>query len=209
MIRVLLVDDHDIVRLGLRTYLSGLPEFAIVGEATNGKEAVQAAMALHPDVILMDLLMPVMSGVEAIRALRGDGCESHIVALTSSVEDKTVLEAIRAGASSYVLKTTTAAELADVLRRAAQGQSTLDPQVQRTVMGGLRSPATDEPWQELTEREQDVLRAIAKGQNNQEIADSLGIAIKTVKTHVGNIFAKLDVQDRTQAAIYAIRNGLD
>lgn len=120
-----------------------------------------------------------------------------------------MLEAIRAGASSYVLKTTTAGELAEVLRRAAAGQSTLDPQVQRTVLGGLQSAGSNEPWQELTEREQDVLRAIAKGQSNQEIADSLGIAVKTVKTHISNIFVKLDVQDRTQAAIYAIRHGLD
>lgn len=208
MIRVLLVDDHDIVRLGLRTYLGTIADIEIVGEARNGVEAVKLGCELQPDVILMDLLMPVMPGVEAIRQLRSAGCISHIVVLTSSIDDAMVIEAVRAGASSYVLKTSTASQLATAIQRAAHGEPTLDAQVQKTLLGQMQTSVKPEPWQELTEREQEVLRALATGQSNQEIATTLGIAVKTVKTHVGNIFVKLDVQDRTQAAIYAIRKGL-
>lgn len=208
MIRVLLVDDHDIVRLGLRTYLRTVGGIDIVGEARDGQEAVQKGCELAPDVILMDLLMPVMSGVEAIRALKAAGCQSHIVVLTSSIDDAMVVDAVRAGASSYVLKTSTASQLAAVIERAALGEPTLDAQVQKTLLGQMHASTQMEPWQELTEREREVLQALATGQSNQEIAMTLGIAVKTVKTHVGNVFVKLDVQDRTQAAIYAIRKGL-
>lgn len=207
MIRVLLVDDHDIVRLGLRTYLNTLDAFEVVGEARDGEEAVALGCNLHPDVILMDLFMPVKSGVEAIRELRQRGCKSHIVALTSSVDDRIALEALRSGASSYVLKTSTANELAVVIERAARGEATLDATAQKALLGEVRTQAKSEPWETLTTREQDVLRLVAIGQNNQEIANTLHISVKTVKTHIGNILMKLDVQDRTQAAIYAIRKG--
>lgn len=208
MIRVLIVDDHDIVRFGLKSYLETVEDIEVVGEAENGQIAVELAQTLDPDVILMDLIMPVKSGVEAIQALKASGCESRVVVLTSSVDDKSVLEAVQAGALSYVLKTSTAKQLAYVIQQAAAGEPALDAQVQKALLGQMQGPTKAELWQELTDRELEVLQAIAKGQSNQEIADGLGIGIKTVKTHVSNIFIKLDVQDRTQAAIYAIRHQL-
>ncbi|WAH37788.1 response regulator [Alicyclobacillus dauci] len=208
MIRVLLVDDHDIVRLGLSTYLETVDDIEVVGEASNGQMAVDLARRLQPDVILMDLLMPVKSGVEAIRELSASGCTSRIVVLTSTVDDKSVLEAVRAGALSYILKTSPPHELTTVIRQASQGLPTLDSKAQKTLMGQVQAQNERELWQDLTDRELDVLRAIGTGKNNQEIADSLGIGIKTVKTHVSNVLLKLCVQDRTQAAIYAIRKEL-
>lgn len=181
----------------------------IVGEAANGEEAVQLANVHHPDVILMDLLMPVMSGIEATVAIKDLHLLTEIVILTSSLDDERMVQAIRAGALSYILKTTPAEQVADVVRSAARHQSVLDPQVQQRLIGELRGNQTVKPWEELTERERDVLRAIAAGKSNQEIADDLGIGVKTVKTHVSNIFLKLEVLDRTQAAIYAIRHHLD
>lgn len=209
MIRVLIADDHPLVRLGMRSYLETEEDIDIVGEATNGQEALDLTRAYQPDVILMDLLMPVMNGIEATAAVRSLGLQTEVVILTSSLDDERMVQALRAGALSYILKTTPAEEVADVLRRAARHESVLDPQVQRTLVGELRHPAAPKPWDDLTDRERDVLRGIASGKNNQEIADELGIGIKTVKTHVSNIFLKLDVLDRTQAAIYAIRNHLD
>ncbi|MFD1674473.1 response regulator [Alicyclobacillus fodiniaquatilis] len=208
MIRVLIVDDHDIVRLGLTSYLETIADIEVVGEAANGEMAVQMAMQLQADVILMDLFMPIMSGVEAIIELKRRGCSSQIVVLTSSVEERLVLDAVRAGALSYILKTSTAEQVGTVIRQAASGQPNLDAQVQKALIGQMQGQTQSALWEELTERELQVLRAIATGQNNQEIADSLGIGIKTVKTHVSNIFIKLEVQDRTQAAIYAIRHQL-
>lgn len=208
MIRVLIVDDHDIVRLGLTSYLETIADIEVVGEAANGEMAVQMAMQVQADVILMDLFMPIMSGVEAIIELKRRGCSSQIVVLTSSVEDRLVLDAVRAGALSYILKTSTAEQVGTVIRQAASGQPNLDAQVQKALIGQMQGQTQSALWEELTERELQVLRAIATGQNNQEIADSLGIGIKTVKTHVSNIFIKLEVQDRTQAAIYAIRHQL-
>jgi two-component system, NarL family, response regulator LiaR len=207
MIRVLVVDDHDIVRFGISSFLETMPDITVIGEASNGQEAVVKALELSPDVILMDLLMPIKSGVEALAALQEAKSTSRVVVLTSSVDDKSVLDAVRAGALSYVLKTTSAAKLADIIRRAAAGEPTLDADVQKIILGQVKGtkPAL---WTELTDRELAVLRLIATGYSNQEIADALGIGIKTVKTHVSNIFIKLDVQDRTQAAIYAIRHQL-
>lgn len=208
MIRVLIVDDHELVRMGLSSYLDTMEDIEVVGEARNGEEAVQMGLSLAPDVILMDLLMPGKSGIEVIVDLQEAGAQSKVVVLTSSVVDKHVLEAVRAGALSYVLKTSSASQVAAAVRKAAQGEAVLDDLVQRSIVGHLHSGQRQELWEELTQRELDVLEALATGKNNQEIADALGIGIKTVKTHISSIFIKLEVQDRTQAAIYAIRHHL-
>lgn len=209
MIRVLIADDHEIVRMGLAGYLDTEPDMEVVGQAQNGEAAVQLALDLKPDVILMDLLMPVMSGIDATRALQAQQSASRVVVLTSSVDDRQVLEAVRAGATSYLLKTSTARQVLDAIRRASVGESVLDAHVQKQLVGQLQAKAEPELWRDLTDRELDVLKALSTGKNNQEIADALKIGVKTVKTHVSNLFIKLGVQDRTQAAIYAIRHGLD
>ncbi len=208
MIRVLIVDDHEVVRMGLSSYLETMEDIKVVGAANNGTEAVKLACALVPDVILMDLLMPEKSGIEAIRDLQAMGSSSKIIVLTSSVEDNQVLEAVRAGALSYLLKTCSASQVAQAVHKAAQGESVLDPVVQQSLVNHLHAEETTELWEQLTERELEVLKALATGKSNQEIADDLEIGIKTVKTHVSSIFSKLAVQDRTQAAIYAIRHHL-
>ncbi|MCL6445919.1 MAG: response regulator transcription factor [Alicyclobacillus sp.] len=209
MIRVLIVDDHEVVRMGLRAYLDTEADIEVVGEAANGETAVRLAQTLQPDVILMDLLMPDISGIEATNRLKRAGVAAKIIMLTSSVDDEQMILAIRAGALSYLLKTSPAADVVDAIRQAAAGRSVLDPQVQQRLVGGLQADAGTKPWEELTDRERDVLKGIASGKNNQEIADHLGIGVKTVKTHVSNILLKLGVMDRTQAAIYAIRHHLD
>lgn len=209
MIRVLLVDDHQVVRLGLRSYLETDGGVQVIGEAENGQKAVEQAVELQPDVILMDLLMPVMSGIEAIEEISRRGVTTRIVVLTSSLDDEKMVHALKAGAVGYILKTSPAPRVLEAIQLAAKGDSVLDAQVQERVLGQLRKPTQEPLWKDLTERELEVLRGIARGKSNQEIADWLGIGIKTVKTHVSNIFLKLDVMDRTQAAIYAIRNELD
>lgn len=208
-IRVMIADDHPLVRLGMRSYLETQVDIDVVGEAVDGQHAVELAMTLKPDVILMDLLMPLMSGIEATQAIKASPVASEIVILTSSLDDERMVQALRAGALSYILKTTSADEVGETLRSAARHQSVLDPQVQQRLIGELRGAVGTKPWEDLTERERGVLKEIAAGKSNQEIADDLGIGIKTVKTHVSNIFLKIDVLDRTQAAIYAIRNHLD
>lgn len=208
MIRVLIADDHAFVRLGLSTYLQTVGDMEVVGEAEHGHRAVELGLSLKPDVILMDLLMPGISGVEAIRELAEGGCTSRIVVLTSSVDDGMVLAAIRAGAFSYILKTSSAEQLAQAIRQAVLGYPTFDGPVQRVLLGHVQGDANEQPLADLTDREMDVLKGIASGKSNQEIAEALGIGIKTVKTHVSNILMKLDVQDRTQAAIYAIRHNV-
>lgn len=208
MIRVLIVDDHELVRMGLSSYLETMDDIEVVGEAENGREAVELALELTPDVILMDLLMPEKSGVEAIAELQSAGSASKVVVLTSSLEDKQVLEAVRAGALSYLLKTSSAGQVAEAVRKGARGESVLDNLVQKSLVNHFHSGHQPELWKQLTERELDVLKALATGKNNQEIADALRIGVKTVKTHISSIFIKLEVQDRTQAAIYAIRHNL-
>ncbi|WDL99044.1 response regulator [Alicyclobacillus sp. ALC3] len=211
MIRVLIADDHEIVRLGLRGYLETEDDIEVVAVAGDGDEAVRQVQALdlEPDVILMDLLMPRVNGIEATRQLNAAGCSSRVVVLTSSTDDTQVVEALRAGALSYLLKTSTARQVVEAVRRAANGESVLDAQVQKSLVGHLQTRPEREAWQDLTDRELDVLRGLAAGRSNQEIADSLQIGVKTVKTHVSNVFIKLGVEDRTQAAIYAVRHGLD
>ena len=204
-INVLLVDDHSVVRQGLRMFLSLDPDLEVVGEAANGKEAIQAAHQFKPNVILMDLLMPVMDGVSAIEILRKELPEIEIIALTSILEDEKVVGAIRAGAIGYLLKDTQADDLNRAIKAAAAGQVQLSPQAAARLVREVRAPESPET---LTERETDVLRLLAKGYSNKEIAQELIIGEKTVKTHVSNILAKLNVPSRTQAALYAVRIGL-
>jgi DNA-binding NarL/FixJ family response regulator len=204
-IRILLADDHSVVRQGLRMFLALDPELEVVGEAANGREAVQAARELHPDVVLMDLLMPVMDGIAAIGAIRAELTDVEVIALTSVLEDEKVVGAVRAGAIGYLLKDTESDELCRAIKAAAAGQVQLSPGAAARLMREVRLPESPET---LTERETDVLRLMAQGLANKEIARHLVIGEKTVKTHVSNILAKLGVPSRTQAALYAVRIGL-
>lgn len=204
-IRLLLVDDHSVVRQGLWMFLALDPELAVVGEAVNGAEAVRLAHELQPDVILMDLLMPVMDGITAIGILRRELPEIEIIALTSVLEDDAVIGAVRAGVTGYLLKDTEADELCRAIKAAAAGQVQLSPAAAARLMREIRAPESPET---LTERETDVLRLLADGLSNKEIAHQLVIGEKTVKSHVSSILAKLGVPSRTQAALYAARIGL-
>jgi two-component system, NarL family, response regulator LiaR len=204
-IRVLIADDHEVVRHGLRNFLDFDPELEVVGEANDGAEAVRLAHALQPDVVLMDLLMPVMDGLTATRTIRQELPDVEVVALTSVLEDSSVLEAIRAGAIGYLLKTTRLAELQRAIRSAAEGQVQLSPPAAALLVREVRAP---EPTETLTDREAAILRLVARGRANKEIAHNLTIAEKTVKSHVSSILAKLGLQSRTQAALYAVRIGL-
>jgi NarL family two-component system response regulator LiaR len=204
-ISILIVDDHGVVRQGLRMYLALDPELEVVGEAANGAEALRQARKLKPDVVLMDLLMPVMDGVAAIEAIRRELPEVEVIALTSVLEDSAVYGAMRAGAIGYLLKDTQASELCQAIKAAAAGQVQLSPSVAARLLREVRAPEEPEP---LTEREMEVLQQLALGRSNKEIASALFIAEKTVRTHVSNILAKLGVASRTQAALHAVRIGL-
>lgn len=204
-VRVLIVDDHTVVRQGLRMFLSLDPDIEIVAEASDGREALHKARAFDPDVVLMDLLMPVMSGVEAIEALRTEMPDIEVVAVTSVLEDELVIRAVQAGATGYLLKDTDADELSRTIHAAAAGEVRLAPQVAARLVREVRAPDRPQP---LTDRETDVLRLLAAGCSNREIARTLIIGEKTVKTHVSRILAKLGVQSRTQAALHAVRSGL-
>jgi DNA-binding NarL/FixJ family response regulator len=204
-IRILIADDHQVVRHGLRMFLALDSELEVVGEATNGQEAVQMAKELHPDVVLMDLLMPVMDGITATGVIHTEVPDTEVLALTSVLEDASVTGAVRAGAVGYLLKNTQADELCRAIKAAAAGQVYLTPEAAARLMREVRAPESPET---LTEREVDVLRLLAEGYANKEIARDLGIGEKTVKTHVSNILAKLGVQSRTQAALYAVHIGL-
>jgi DNA-binding NarL/FixJ family response regulator len=204
-IRTLIVDDHSIVRQGLQMFLGADPEIEIVGEARDGAEALRMARQLRPDVVLMDLLMPVMDGIAATAAIRRELPDTEVVALTSVLEDASVIEAVRVGAIGYLLKDTEACELRRAIKAAAAGQVQLSP---KAAMRLMREVASPEHPQSLTERETDVLRLLAQGQSNKEIAHDLNIGEQTVKTHVGHILNKLGVSSRTQAALHAVRIGL-
>jgi len=223
-IKVLIVDDHAVVRQGLRTFLelqddvssddpSALP-IQVVGEAANGAEAVKLARNLRPDVVLLDLVMPGMDGLEATPKIIADSPHSRVIILTSFGEEDRVFPAIRAGAQGYLLKDIAPDDLVQAVRAAHLGQVQLHPDIARTLMLAVaareESPSSQpaEPFEELTERELEVLRLIAGGFNNREIAEKLVISTKTVKTHVSSILGKLHLEDRTQAAIYALRHGL-
>ncbi len=204
-IRILIADDHSVVRQGLRMFLRGDPELEVVGEAQNGAEALRLARQLQPDVVLMDLLMPVMDGIAATVAMRQELPDTEVLALTSVLEDTLVVGAVRAGAIGYLLKDTNAPELCRAIKAAAAGQVQLTPKAAALLMQAINAPKNPEA---LTERETEVLRLVAQGQANKQIAASLYIAEKTVKIHVSNILSKLGVQSRTQATLYAIRVGL-
>src|SRR5438045_2870319 len=205
MIRVLIADDHSIVREGLRMFLGRDPELTVVGEAVDGAEAVELARQLRPDVVLMDLLMPVMDGVAATVAIRSELPETEVIALTSVLESASVVGAVRAGAIGYLLKDIQASELRRAIKAAATGQVQLSPQASAYLMREVRLPESPEP---LTERETEVLRLLAQGQSNKEIARTLQIVEDTVKVHIRHILAKLGVQSRTQAVLHAMHFGL-
>ncbi len=204
-IRVLIADDHSVVRQGLRMFLGSDLEIEIVGEARDGAEALRLSRQHRPDVVLMDLLMPVMSGIAATALIRRELPDTEVVALTSVLEDASVVEAVRAGAIGYLLKDTEAPELRRAIKAAAAGQVQLSPQAAARLIHEVVTPGYR---QSLTERETDVLRLLAQGQSNKEIARSLSIGEQTVKTHVAHILSKLDMSSRTQAALYAIQVGL-
>ena len=204
-IRILIADDHSVVRQGLRMFLALDNELEVVGEAENGARAIEMAQELQPDVVLMDLLMPVMDGLAATAAIRQHLPETEVIALTSVLEDASVVGAVKAGAIGYLLKDTHADELCRAIKAAAAGQVQLSPEAAARLVRAVRAPENPEA---LTERETDVLRLLAQGKANKEIAAALSIGEKTVKTHVSNILMKLGVQSRTQAALYAAQTGL-
>lgn len=208
MIKVLLVDDHEMVRLGVSAYLSIQEDMEVVGEAENGKIGYEKALSLRPDVILMDLVMEVMDGIAATKAILKDWPEAKILIVTSFIDDEKVYPAIEAGAAGYLLKTSSAQEIADAIRATMRGERVLEPEVTSKMLEHLAQKNQPVLHEELTNREREILLLIAKGHSNQEIADELFITLKTVKTHVSNILAKLEVEDRTQAAIYAFKHHL-
>ncbi len=204
-IRIVIADDHAVVRQGLRMFLEDDAEFTIVAEAQNGSEALELARLHKPDVVLMDLLMPVMDGITAIGHIRRELPDTEVVALTSVLEDASVVGAVRAGAIGYLLKDTQGEELVRAIKAAANGQVQLSAQAAARLVREVRAPDSPET---LTERETDVLRLLAQGKANKEIARALFIGENTVKTHVSSILVKLGVQSRTQAALYARQIGL-
>ncbi len=204
-IRVLIVDDHGVVRRGLRMFLEDDPELEIAGEARDGAEAVTQAQTLKPDVVLMDLLMPGMDGITATGIIRGELPDTEVIALTSVLEDAAVVGAVNAGAIGYLLKDTRSEELCRAIKAAAAGQVQLAPGAAARLAHEVRGPESPE---RLTERETDVLRLLAVGKANREIAADLAIGENTVRTHVSSILAKLGMRSRTQAALYAAQIGL-
>ncbi|NEW09831.1 response regulator transcription factor [Paenibacillus sp. SYP-B3998] len=208
-ITVLLVDDHEMVRIGLAAVLGTEDGIEVIGEASNGLDGIRLAQEYRPDVVLMDLVMEGMDGIETTRKLLQLYPDCKVIVLTSFLDDEKMYPVIEAGAFSYLLKTSRASEIAQAIRAAAKGQSILESQVASKIMNRFRQPKpAAEPHEELTDREMEVLRLIAKGKSNQELADDLFIGVKTVKFHVTNVLAKLGVEDRTQAAIYAFKHGL-
>ncbi|HDH09945.1 MAG TPA: response regulator transcription factor [Chloroflexi bacterium] len=208
-IRILIADDHAIVRKGIRALLATEADIEVVGEAADGKEAVEKAERLHPDVILMDLVMPGMDGIEATRRITTRQPEIRILVLTSFAEDEKVFPALKAGALGYLLKDAGPEELVRAIRQVYCGESSLHPAIARKVLQELSRPPEQPPTPEpLTERELEVLRLIAKGKSNREIAEELVISEATVRTHVSNILGKLQLASRTQAALYALREGI-
>ncbi|MGJ7919148.1 response regulator transcription factor [Neobacillus sp. LXY-4] len=208
MIKVVFVDDHEMVRIGVCSYLSAQPDIEVIGEADNGKTGAELALSLRPDVILMDLVMKEMDGIEATEKIIESWPEAKIIIVTSFLDDEKVYPALEAGATSYMLKTSKASEIANAVRDTYHGKSVLEPEVTGKMMLKMRQKQTLLPHEELTGREMEILLLMAEGKTNQEIADELFIALKTVKTHVSNILSKLDVQDRTQAVIYAFKHSL-
>lgn len=208
MIKVLLIDDHEMVRLGVSSYLSIQSDIKVVGEAANGLDGYKRALELKPDVILMDLVMDVMDGIESTKKILKEWPEAKIIIVTSFIDDEKVYPAIEAGAAGYLLKTSSAKDIANAVRSAFAGNKVLEPEVTNKMMERLTQPKKHTLHEDLTNREKEILLLISEGKSNQEIADDLFITLKTVKTHVSNILSKLDVEDRTQAAIYAFKHGI-
>lgn len=207
---ILIVDDHEVVRKGIRAYLETLSEFQVVGEAISGEEAVLMVGELIPDIVLLDLIMPGMDGVEATRRIKQVSPRTQVVVLTSYHEDIHIFPALKAGAIAYILKDMKMEKLVEVLHRALQGEVTLHPRVAMRVLQNIRGEDSDDQplFTDLTDREQDVLKLIANGLTNSQIAEKLYISENTVKGHVSNILSKLHLADRTQVAVYAWQRGI-
>jgi DNA-binding NarL/FixJ family response regulator len=207
-IRVFLADDHPVVRQGLRTFLESRPGIEVVGEAGDGDEVVTEVERLHPDVVLMDVVMPGGGGIAAIRRIRERVPETRVVVLTSFASDDQVIPAVQAGAAGYLLKDVEPSQLEAAIRLAREGEALLDPQIAGRVMEEVARPTPGGDLASLTPREREVLELLGRGLSNRELADTLVVSEKTVKTHVSNILMKLGVHDRTQAALLAVRAGL-
>ena len=205
-IRVMLVDDHNVVRSGLAAFLRAYDDLQLIGEARNGQEAVSLCKRETPDVILMDLMMPEMDGIAATRAILAAHPQVKVIAMTSFEQEELVQGVLAAGAISYLLKNVTADELAKAIRDAASGRSTLAPEAARVLVQATRP--TEQPWGDLTERERDVLNLVVQGRSNQQIAEAMVISIATVKAHVSSILSKLGVSSRAEAIAYAIKHKL-
>ncbi|UJL45227.1 response regulator transcription factor [Virgibacillus sp. NKC19-16] len=208
MIKILFADDHEMVRIGVSSYLSAQPDMEVVAEADDGGPAVEKALELKPDIILMDLVMKEMDGIEATSQIIAQWPEAKIIIVTSFLDDEKVYPALEAGATSYMLKTSKASEIAKAVRATYEGQSILEPEVTGKIMNRMREKPAENLHDQLTDREMEILLLVAQGKSNQDIADELFIALKTVKVHVSNILGKLEVQDRTQAVIYAFKHEL-
>ncbi len=208
-VTILIVDDHEVVRNGIRAYLDTLKEFQVVGEAASGEEAIKLVKELIPDVVLMDLIMPGMDGIDTTREVKKISPRTQVVVLTSYHEDEHIFPALKAGAISYVLKDMKMEKLAEAIQRAVNNEVTLHPLVAARVLRNLRGDSEEESfYADLTDREQDVLRLIANGLSNSQIAEQLVISENTVKGHVSNILSKLHLADRTQVAVYAWQKGI-
>ena len=208
MIKVLLVDDHEMVRLGVSAYLSVQEDIEVIAQAENGKVGVEKALELKPDIILMDLVMPEMDGIEATKEILSKWKEAKIIIVTSFIDDEKVYPAISAGAKSYLLKTSSASEIAQAIRDTYRGEGVFEKEVSEKLEHRHEVEEEFRLFEDLTSREKEVLLLIAQGKSNQEIADECFITLKTVKTHVSNILSKLQVEDRTQATIYAFKHHL-
>ncbi|HFI0462951.1 TPA: response regulator [Streptococcus suis] len=208
MIKVLVVDDHEMVRLGITSYLMVQEDIEVIAEAENGLQGFQKAVELRPDVILMDLVMDVMDGIEATKQIIQSWPQAKIIILTSFLDDEKVLPAMSSGASGYLLKTSAASEIADAIRKIYQGNQVIEAKVTNKLLEQQFKESQTQLHDDLTSRELEVLLLIAQGKSNQEIAEALFITLKTVKTHVSNILSKLAVEDRTQATIYAFKHDL-
>ncbi len=213
MVRLLLCDDHAMFRQGLRSILETEEDFRIIGEASTGREAVRYALETRPDVVLMDIQMPELDGVAATKAVLAERPEAKVIILTMYRQDKYVFEAIKVGARGYMLKDADANDLIDAIRRVAAGQTLLNAEMAASILDEFRKVGElpehpDHKISELTEREEDILRLLAQGASNQEIAQSLGVSEKTVRNRLSEIFSKLRLNNRTQAALYALREGI-
>ena len=204
-VKVILVDDHEMVRLGLKSFLNLQEDVEVVGEASNGREGISLALELKPDVVVMDLVMPEMSGVEATLELLKQWKNARILVLTSYLDNEKIYPVIDAGAKGYMLKTSSAAEILNAIRKVAKDEIAIETEVDKKIKAHDNNPDLHE---DLTARERDILSLLVKGYDNQTIADELFISLKTVKTHVSNILSKLEVDDRTQAVVYAFKHHL-